>query len=215
MPVTLLDIILIVVMLLSGLVGVGRGLLRGLVAVAGCAAAQTITSFIVVHDVSISSIIIFNLFFIGVLIGVLIVSARISHTFLNSRIGMVDRTFGFLFGLFRGLLVVTVAFVFFAWLIPDRSQPEWVRDAKSQVVLQGTGDWVMSMLPDDLDTAQGNQATSLEGHQATPLEEVFTSFGGVSGSIINGILLSLVIDFFAIVASWMGRTRPVDTLYPA
>jgi membrane protein required for colicin V production len=44
---------------------------------------------------------------------------------------------------------VVVAFLFFAWLVPDRSQPEWVRSAKSRVVLQGTGDWLMSMLPDD------------------------------------------------------------------
>jgi membrane protein required for colicin V production len=44
---------------------------------------------------------------------------------------------------------VVVAFLFFAWLVPDRSQPEWIRSAKSRVVLQGTGDWLMSMLPDD------------------------------------------------------------------
>jgi membrane protein required for colicin V production len=56
---------------------------------------------------------------------------------------------GFVFGLGRGLVIVVVAFLFFAWLVPDRSQPEWVRGAKSRVVLQGTGDWLMSMLPDD------------------------------------------------------------------
>ena len=44
---------------------------------------------------------------------------------------------------------MVIAFLFFAWLVPDRSQPEWVRSAKSRVVLQGTGDWLMSMLPDD------------------------------------------------------------------
>jgi len=33
--------------------------------------------------------------------------------------------------------------------VPDRSQPEWVRSAKSKVVLQNTGQWLMSMLPDD------------------------------------------------------------------
>jgi membrane protein required for colicin V production len=33
--------------------------------------------------------------------------------------------------------------------VPDRSQPDWIRSAKSRVVLQGTGDWLMSMLPDD------------------------------------------------------------------
>jgi len=68
---------------------------------------------------------------------------------LDSRIGALDRTLGFLFGLARGLVIVVVAFLFFAWLVPDRSQPDWVRSAKSRVVLQGTGDWLMSMLPDD------------------------------------------------------------------
>jgi membrane protein required for colicin V production len=44
---------------------------------------------------------------------------------------------------------VVVAFSFFNWLVPDRSQPEWVRAAKSKVVLTGTGQWLMSMLPED------------------------------------------------------------------
>jgi membrane protein required for colicin V production len=44
---------------------------------------------------------------------------------------------------------MVVAFLFFAWLVPDKSQPEWVKGAKSKVVLQGTGQWLMSMLPED------------------------------------------------------------------
>ena len=55
---------------------------------------------------------------------------------LDSRVGALDRTLGFLFGLARGLVIVVVAFLFFAWLVPDRSQPEWVKNAKSLVVLQ-------------------------------------------------------------------------------
>ena len=68
---------------------------------------------------------------------------------LDSRVGALDRTLGFLFGLARGLVIVVVAFLFFDWLVPDRSQPEWVRDAKSQGRAQGTGEWLMSMLPED------------------------------------------------------------------
>ena len=68
---------------------------------------------------------------------------------LDSRIGALDRTLGFLFGLARGLLIVVVAFMFFTWLVPDKQRPDWVTGAKSRVVLQGTGDWLMSLLPDD------------------------------------------------------------------
>ena len=77
--------------------------------------------------------------FLLTLLIVSIITVRISDMILDSRVGALDRTLGFLFGLGRGLIIVVVAFLFFAWLVPDRSQPEWVRDAKSKVVLQSTG----------------------------------------------------------------------------
>ena len=87
--------------------------------------------------------------FVLTLIVVSIVTVRISDMILDSRIGALDRTLGFLFGLARGLLIMVVAFLFFVWLVPDKQQPDWVRTAKSRTVLQGTGDWLMSLLPDD------------------------------------------------------------------
>src|SRR5262249_25154111 len=87
--------------------------------------------------------------FLATLLIVSVITVRFSDMVLDSRIGALDRTLGFLFGLSRRPLLLVLAFLFFAWLVPDRSQPDWVRSAKSRVVLQGTGDWLMSMLPDD------------------------------------------------------------------
>ena len=61
--------------------------------------------------------------FLGTLLIVSIITVRFSDMVLDSRIGALDRTLGFLFGLARGLVIVVVAFLFFAWLVPDRSQP--------------------------------------------------------------------------------------------
>ena len=47
------------------------------------------------------------------------------------------------------MLIVVVAFLFISWLVPDQQRPDWVTGAKSRVVLQGTGDWLMALLPDD------------------------------------------------------------------
>jgi membrane protein required for colicin V production len=74
---------------------------------------------------------------------------KISDKVLDSRIGALDRTLGFLFGLARGLIIVVVAFIFFDWLVPAKSQPEMVRHARSRIVLQNTGDWLKSLLPED------------------------------------------------------------------
>ena len=68
---------------------------------------------------------------------------------LDSRVGALDRTLGFLFGLGRGLIIVVVAYMFFDWLVPDRSKPEWVLHAKSRVVLSGTGEWLKDQLPEN------------------------------------------------------------------
>ena len=81
--------------------------------------------------------------FLATLIIVSIITVRISDKILDSRIGALDRTLGFLFGLARGLIIVVVAFIFFDWLVPEKSQPDMGRATPSRaVVLQSTGDWL-------------------------------------------------------------------------
>lgn len=159
MPITLLDILLLVVMLISGLLAMIRGFMREVLSIAawGIAALVTLYSYSRVlplakqyfsSDMLAAGVAIGGVFLLTLLI-VSIITVRISDMVLDSRVGALDRTLGFLFGLGRGLIIVVVAFLFFSWLVPDRSQPEWVRGAKSKVVLQSTGQWLMSMLPDD------------------------------------------------------------------
>ena len=159
MPITLLDIILLAVMLISGLLAMIRGFMREILSIAawGIAALVTLYSYLRVlpmakqyfsSDMVAAGVTVGGIFLLTLLI-VSIITVRISDMILDSRVGALDRTLGFLFGLGRGLIIVVVAFLFFAWLVPDRSQPEWVRAAKSKVVLQSTGQWLMSMLPDD------------------------------------------------------------------
>jgi membrane protein required for colicin V production len=159
MPITLLDILLLVVMLISGLLAMIRGFMREILSIGawGVAALATLYAYSRVlpiakgyfsSDMVAAGVSVGGVFLLTLLI-VSIITVRISDMILDSRVGALDRTLGFLFGLGRGLVIVVVAFLFFAWLVPERSQPDWVRSAKSKVVLQSTGQWLMSMLPDD------------------------------------------------------------------
>jgi len=161
MPITWLDIVLLVVMLISGLLAMIRGFMREVLSIASWAAAAGVTLYAFpkllpqakqyfTSDMVATAAVVGGVF-LGTLIIVSIFTIKISDMVLDSRVGALDRTLGFLFGLARGLVIVVVAFVFFAWLVPDKSQPNWVKDAKSRIVLKGTGDWLMSMLPEDLD----------------------------------------------------------------
>src|SRR5882672_10518432 len=159
MPITLLDILLLVVMLVSGLLAMIRGFMREILSIGawGVAALATLYAYAKVlpiakgyfsSDMVAAGVTVGGVFLLTLLI-VSIITVRISDMVLDSRVGALDRTLGFLFGLGRGLVIVVVAFLFFAWLVPERSQPTWVSGAKSKVVLQSTGQWLMSMLPDD------------------------------------------------------------------
>src|SRR5471030_204203 len=159
MPITVLDLVLLGVMLISGLLAMVRGFMREILSIAawGAAALVTLYSFSKLlptaksyfNNDTVATIVVVAGVFIGTLIVVSVITVRISDLILDSRIGALDRTLGFLFGLARGLLIVVVAFLFFAWLVPEKQRPDWVTGAKSRMVLQGTGDWLMALLPDD------------------------------------------------------------------
>ncbi len=162
MPITLLDIVLIVVMLISGLLAMVRGFMREVLAIIAwvLAAGATLYSYAKLlpyakqyfnNDIVATVAVVGSVFLLTLLI-VSIVTVRISDMVLDSRVGALDRTLGFLFGLARGLLIVVVAFMFFDWLVPDHSQPEWVKSAKSRVVLSSTGDWLKQQLPENAES---------------------------------------------------------------
>jgi membrane protein required for colicin V production len=160
MPITLLDIILLGVMLISGLLAMVRGFIREVLSIAawGAAALLTVIGYpkllpvvqqYVSQDIVAKGITVAGIF-LGTLLIVSIITVKISDRILDSRVGALDRTMGFLFGLARGLIIVVVAFLFFDWLVqPPEKQPDWVRNAKSRVILQSAGETLKSMLPDD------------------------------------------------------------------
>src|SRR3954467_8201251 len=161
MPITILDLVLLGVMLISGLLAMVRGFMREILSIAawGAAALVTLYAFSKLLPTAkayfgsdtIAAIVVVAGTFIGTLIVVSVITVRFSDMILDSRIGALDRTVGFLFGLGRGLLIVVVAFMFFAWLVPERTQPAWVSNAKSKVMLEKTGEWIQSLLPEEMD----------------------------------------------------------------
>jgi membrane protein required for colicin V production len=178
MPITLLDIVLIVVMLVSGLLAMVRGFMREVLSITAwvLAAAATLYSYAKLlpfakqyfnNDI-VAAVAVIGGIFLGTLLVVSVLTIRISDMVLDSRVGALDRTLGFLFGLGRGLLIVVVAFQFFIWLVPDRSQPDWVRTAKSRVVLTGTGQWLMSMLPENAEATIFNKLKRRPSDGDTP-----------------------------------------------
>ncbi|AMN42945.1 CvpA family protein [Rhodoplanes sp. Z2-YC6860] len=181
MPITWLDIVLLSVMLISGILAMIRGFMREVLSIAAWGAAAVATALLynkllpiakanISSDIVATGAVIGGVFLITLLV-VSIITVRISDMILDSRIGALDRTLGFLFGLGRGLIIVVVAFVFFAWLVPPAKQPEGVRNAKSRVVLENTGEWLQALLPQDMDNYLSQLLKKKKGDDQEPPPE--------------------------------------------
>jgi membrane protein required for colicin V production len=181
MPFSLLDIGLLAVMLVSGVLAMVRGFMREVLSIASWVIAAVVTLYgyakvvpyakqyisndLIATGVAVAAV------FLGTLLVVSLFTVKISDLILDSRIGALDRSLGFLFGLARGLFIMVVAFLFFVWLVPAKSLPDAVKNARSRPVLQGTGDWLLSVLPDDPESAILKRLKKpREGDDATPTD---------------------------------------------
>ncbi|MBU3889040.1 CvpA family protein [Methylosinus sporium] len=156
-----LDLAVTIVVLVSGLLALLRGFTREVLAilswVAAAAAAYYLHPLVVpyvkpyVPKDNIALLAAAAIVFFATLVVVSLFTVKLSDVILDSKIGALDRTLGFLFGAARGLLLAVVAFVFYAWLVPDASQPEWIKNARTKPVLQASGDKLREYLPDDIE----------------------------------------------------------------
>ncbi|WP_406858598.1 CvpA family protein [Alsobacter sp. KACC 23698] len=159
MPVTPLDLVVLGVVIVSALLAAVRGFTREVLAIASwiaaAAAAYALHPLVLPYAkeyipnaqlalaASIASVFLFTLVLVS------FVTVKISDLILDSKIGALDRTLGFLFGAGRGLLIAVIAFVFFDKLVGDKAQPDWIRNAKLRPVLKDSGDYIVSLLPED------------------------------------------------------------------
>jgi membrane protein required for colicin V production len=159
MTFTLLDGILLLVILISAVLAMIRGLTREVFSIASWVAAAAVAYFFwddvrpyvqrYVEDENLAiGITIAGIFFVTLLI-VSIITMRISDFVLDSKAGPLDRTLGFLFGAARGLLLVIIAVLFLNFFIAPERQPEWIALAKTKPWLDSLGEDLMNRLPED------------------------------------------------------------------
>lgn len=158
MPITLLDGILVGFALVSAVLAMVRGFSREILSiaswVAAAAAAFFFYPFVVpyvapyIDHAQLQIVAAAGIVFLIALIVVTVVTMKIADFIIDSRIGALDRTLGFLYGAARGVLVVAVGLLFFSWLVGS-NPPAWIAEAKSLPLLEGIGNWLESILPDD------------------------------------------------------------------
>jgi len=158
MPITLLDGILVGFTLVSAMLAMVRGLSREILSIASWIAAAAAAFFFYplvlpyvqpyIDNEQIAMVAAAGIVFVIALIIVTLITMKIADWIIDSRIGALDRTLGFLYGAARGILVVAVGLLFFNWLV-GANTPAWIANAKSRPLLESIGATLEGMLPDD------------------------------------------------------------------
>ncbi|HEV7718547.1 MAG TPA: CvpA family protein [Arsenicitalea sp.] len=175
---TAFDVGVGVLVLISAILATARGLTREVLSLVTWAGSAGIAAYMYfyhpdiaqgfIKDPTIAMIATIGGSFIIALIVLHLVTMRIADFVVDSRIGPLDRTLGFVFGVLRGILIAVVLVLFAHWLLPDTQKlPDWARDAKTWPTLVDMGDRLKEALP----PSWSAEIDKLTKHGATTADE--------------------------------------------
>lgn len=178
------DAIVIAITLISGLLAMVRGFVREMLSILAwvTAAAAAIFSLPYVAPKAreyidptwladgASAFLVFAV----VLVLASYISFHLGERVPDGQVGALDRTGGFLFGLARGFLLATIAYMFIAWLVAREDFPPWLDDARLLPLVSATAETLTNWVAPDADRTPAVQRAK---PRTTP-----DAAGGTSGS---------------------------------
>ena len=173
-PINPVDVLVALVMLISALLAFSRGAVREILGVSAWVGAALVAVFAFPHarpyprqwvadnwpDLDLGETLADAgtalVLFILALIVFTIVNQIISGYVQRSRMGALDRSIGFIFGLLRGAVLICLAYMLFVWAVKDlEDRPPWVEEAKTMPYIQMGAQIIREIAPEEL----RNQAT--------------------------------------------------------
>lgn len=85
--------------------------------------------------------------FLGSLVILSIATGLLARQVRMTTLSPIDRTLGLLFGLFRGAVLVSLAYLVLAASVPQGEWPSWIKDAKSRPFLAEGAHMLRDLLP--------------------------------------------------------------------
>lgn len=155
---TIFDFAVIGVIILSGYFAYSRGFVREALSIAAWINASFVALYTfpyvlplfekvlpkgVIANVSAAAVV-----FILALMVLHMISNALARRVKDSSLSPVDRTFGLIFGLARGMIFVCLGYIALAWMLPTgKDKPRWFADARSIPYLDAGAGKLRSFVP--------------------------------------------------------------------
>jgi membrane protein required for colicin V production len=178
---TIFDYAVIGAILLSGFFAYARGFVREALSIAAWINASFVALYtfpyvVPLFEKALPKGVIANgaaaaVVFILALMILHMVSSRLARRVKDSALSPVDRTFGLLFGLARGMIFVCLAYIGLTWMLPGgKDRPHWFAEARSLPFLEAGAGKLSGFVP--LPRSPGNtQRAATSGGGANAAEK--------------------------------------------
>ncbi len=163
-----LDIAVLAVVLLSALLALMRGFVHEVLSFSAWIGAAIVTVYAFPYvqpfardlvDISILADIASGIaVFLVSLVLLTLFAKLLAELVQGSRLSAIDRVLGLLFGLLRGAALVCLAWLIFAWMVPETQRPDWIRTARTLPYLQQGASWLQDLLPRSFLSSLGETA---------------------------------------------------------
>jgi len=153
------DLVVAGVVIVSGILAFMHGFIRealsiaswigaGAIAIAGYPMAREVAAAYIPSPL-IADIAAGALLFVGAFLILSIIARAIGRALESADgLGPINRSLGLLFGLFRGALIASVAYLTLAWSVPERDHPDWIVNARSTPILKESAKLIEQALPE-------------------------------------------------------------------
>lgn len=159
-PINVTDIVILLLIVLSGVFAFFRGFVHELLAVVSWVGAGVATlygfpyaqplarqwiSIQLIADMAAGIAI-----FLVVLVVLTVLTRIVAHRIRNSSFGPLDRSLGLIFGFLRGGVLVCLAWLLLVWAVPPEDHPEWITEARALPLVERGSDALVALLPEHL-----------------------------------------------------------------
>jgi membrane protein required for colicin V production len=182
LPITIFDIAVVSVVLISVLLAVAGGFVREFLSLVSWLGAAVVAWFAypevrpLVSDAMgpgiLADLVSGATVFVVPLILFRVVTGMLGNVVDGLGLGGLDRLVGLAFGLARGALIVCAAYLLGTYIVDERQFPPWVTQAKLEPPVRGGAIWLASLLPAGLpsagrETVEGALDRARESRSAT------------------------------------------------
>ena len=168
-PINTIDFVVIIIIVISAIISSLRGFLHEVLSIAawiGAAFAviyfqplmKNLTRELIPNELF-SDIITGIIIFIFVLVALSIIIKSFSSYIHKTTLNNLDRSLGFIFGVLRGVVILSIVLIVFDWFAEEPVRPYALQSSKTMPVIERTSEFILNLLPESFVKNKDNART--------------------------------------------------------